>query len=113
MKDAKGQGSDLRGAHSAGVNQVGRAPQWGTNKAANVREALRVVQQSGYPAELWRKPGSKTLAIYSNTDGKIYVNASNKFWKDPVGNMVKQGSGGHLSSTSPEHILNHEIGHAI
>jgi hypothetical protein len=100
MKDAKGHGSEAHGAHSAGVDQVGHPPsppQFGKSPIANAREAARYINESGHPAEIYRKARSTVAAIYSNTDNKIHVNVSNSFWKDPVGSMVRNNASGHLS----------------
>src|SRR5665647_851557 len=117
MKDAGGHGSEAHGAHASGVDQIGRpspsSPQFGKSPIANAREAARYINESGFPAEIYREAGSTVAAIYSNTDHKIYVNVSNRFWKDPVGSMVHNNATGHLSSDSPTHILDHEMAHAM
>lgn len=111
MKDAKGHGSDPRGAHSAGIDAITRPPQFGKNAAENLREAARYVEQSGHPVEVYRNPKSNMIAAWAND--KINLNASNSFWKDPVGNMQRFGGSGQLSSSAPDHTLHHEMGHAI
>lgn len=111
MKDAKGHGSDPKGAHAAGIDAATKPPKFGTNKAENVREAARFIEQSGTPAEVYRKPGSASAAVWSQD--KIHINASHRFWKDPVASMQRQSASGHLSSDSPTHVLNHELGHAM
>lgn len=85
------------------------SPQWGKNGAANAREAARVTQAMGYEAEVYRNSKSNFIAAYSQ--GKVKINASNKYWKDPVANAKRLE--GQLSSGSPEHIIHHEIGHAM
>ena len=85
-------------------------PSFGTNKKANVQEAIASVQRAGYNAKEW-KPTSKTVSAAVFSNGAIHINSSHKFWSDPVGNMKNQA--GHLSSEHPAHILNHEIGHAL
>jgi hypothetical protein len=106
MKDAKGHGSDPRGLHSAGVNAVGL--QWSKNKQKNLETAQRLSASLGHPAEIVKSTGSG--AAYYNAGRGISLNANAKFWRDPVGNMQRATN---MSSALPEHVIHHEIGHAL
>lgn len=102
-------------ADAHGVNEkmkeTGVPNQWGTNRNANVREAEKIAKAQGYETSVYRKPGSLNAAVYS--DGKIHINASHGYWKDPVGVAAHNEKIGHLSTGNPEGIIHHEIGHAL
>ena len=50
----------------------------------NVAIAVAESTKLGHPFTPYNKPGSSAAAIRSNTDGKIYINSSHPYWKDPV-----------------------------
>lgn len=86
---------------------------WSSNSAQNVREAERVIRENGFEANVYRNAKSGFIASYSPSQRNISINASKSYWKDPVGNAKKYGDSGQLSSSHPDHILHHEMGHAI
>jgi len=86
---------------------------WGTNGAENTRQAKAYIEQQGFKAEIYRNAKSSFVASYSPSQDKISINASKSFWKDPVGSSERLGKSGFLSSGDPNHILNHEMGHAM
>jgi hypothetical protein len=102
--------ADARAVHEA-MKADTLPPKWGTNGAANVREAARLVGQQGQPVEIYRNAKSNYVAAYAN--GKVNLNASKSYWKDPVGNAKRLHEKGIMSSPSPEHVIHHEIGHAL
>lgn len=106
MKDALGHGSEAKGSHASGVNAVGL--QWSKNKAQNLANAQRLSASLGHPAEIVKSVGSG--AAYYNEGRGISLNANAKFWRDPVGSMQRATN---LSSDAPEHVIHHEIGHAL
>lgn len=101
------------GDHPRGEGGKFAQGSFGTSKKKNIAEAHRAIQAAGFPTQEWHKPGSASAAIYSNTDNKIHINSAHKFWTDPTSGMKATHAAGHLSSSDPSHVLNHEIGHAI
>lgn len=83
-------------------------------KKKNADVAAGRVAAAGHESSVYSNPKSGVVAIYSNTDGKIHINSSHKFWSDPEGNMKKMGPEGtkYFSSSDPAHVINHEMGHA-
>lgn len=55
--------------------------------------------------------GAKIVA-FGGPQG-LAINASAKFWKDPAGISAEQHRIGFWSSGSPDHVLWHELGHAL
>lgn len=96
---------------AAKMKDHGVPAQWGEKRMDNVREAERVAKAQGYETAVYRDSKSRNAAMYSQ--GKIHINASSGWWKDPVGVAAHNAKVGHLSSDDPSHVLNHEIGHAI
>jgi hypothetical protein len=104
-KDALGHGSDARGTHAAGVNAVGL--QWTKNKQKNLETAKRTIEGLGHKAVIGKSVGNG-VAYYH--DGGVFLNENAKFWRDPVGSAQRWDN---LSSNVPEHVIHHEIGHAL
>lgn len=103
MKDELGHGSN---AHSAGVNAIGL--QWSKNKQKNLEVARRLGESLGHKTEIVKSVGSG-VAYYNEGRG-ISLNENAKFWRDPVGSAQRATN---LSSNLPEHVIHHEIGHAL
>lgn len=106
MKDALGHGSDAKGLHASGVEAVGQP--WTKNKAKNLEIAKRYVESLGHKAEIYPSKGNGVA--YHNEGRGISLNSNHKFWRDPVGSASRATN---LSSHSPEHVIHHEIGHAL
>lgn len=103
MKDALGHGSN---PHNAGVNAIG--PVWTKSATKNAEIARRIAEGEGHKVNLYRNPKNSAPAYYSQ--GAIHFNMSNRFWRDPVGTMQRATN---LSAKVPEHVVHHEIGHAL
>jgi hypothetical protein len=111
MKDALGHGSNPHGTHASAVDKVGKVPMgitWGKNKTTNLEQAQRIAKALGHNTTVYSNPKNTGPAYYFQ--GGIHFNAAHKYWRDPVGTMQKASN---LSSSSPEHVIHHEIGHAI
>jgi len=111
MKDRLGHGSDPRGTHAAGVGEIGKVPvtlKWGKNKQQNLQTAQRLAESLGHKAEIVKSVGDGVA--YYNAGRGISLNANAKFWNDPVGSASRSTN---LSSQLPEHVIHHEIGHAL
>lgn len=108
MKDAGGHGSN---AHSSGVDAIGKSPlnpTWGKSPKANLALATQIAKDQGHDVTVYRNPKNASPAYYFQ--GGIHLNASNKYWRDPVGAMQRSTN---LSSSDPAHVIHHEIGHAL
>jgi hypothetical protein len=66
MKDAKGHGSDPRGAHSEGVQQVGRPSTMfrGTEKGTTPQSALRMAPTGDLGRGVYLSPNEKIAGSY-------------------------------------------------
>jgi hypothetical protein len=112
-RDDDGKFSESGGGGSGSKTEAsgggGYSPKWGTSKKGNVQEAEKLVKSLGYPTQSYSNPKANGAAYYS--DGKIHINAAHKFWSNPVAKMKEQGK--YLSSDHPNHVVVHEIGHAL
>jgi hypothetical protein len=83
-------------------------PQWGLSPKQNILEMKRAIEENfGVPVELYRDPKSRSLSVYK--DGKIHLNQSARYWKDPAKNSALNHRMGILSTPSPMGIVYHEI----
>lgn len=105
-KDALGHGSNPKGSHSVGVDALGH--QWTKNKQKNIEIAKRLIEAQGHKADVYKSKG--TGVAYFNEGRGITINENAKFWRDPVGSAARATN---LSSNNPEHVIHHEIGHAL
>lgn len=52
-------------------------------------------------------------AFFSSKTLKIYISAEQKLWADPAASMAKSYASRWFSSPDPDHIVHHELGHAL
>lgn len=82
-----------------------------THRKKNAEVARQLVEAKGHKATVYADPKSSYAAAYK--DGVIHINAGHKFWMDPVGRSKAQEASRFFSSGDAEHVINHEIGHAL
>lgn len=55
----------------------------------------------------------RTAAQYAHRYGKIFINEKHRVWDDPGAFMEESSRTGWFSSDSTDHIIAHEVGHAL
>jgi hypothetical protein len=85
---------------------------YGTDAAANVREARRRIEASGAQSALKSNKRSRSVAsVNEKTPNKVDVNASHSAWKNPRADMIQSRRKNEFSTSSPNHYVAHELGH--
>jgi len=82
--------------------------------AYGAKHGIEVVA-SGH-ASMVAKHGAKAdgiAAAYRIKEGKIYINEQHEYWDDAKLYMHKASRSGYLSSDHPDHVIVHEVGHAL
>ena len=54
-----------------------------------------------------------TIAYYDEHDDELVMNAAHRAWLDMAGYIQADERRGHFSTKSTDHIIRHEIGHAL
>ena len=89
-----------------------------------IRRAVRIAEIAGIEAvadglveirEVYGTRGEDIIAMFAPETGKIYVNEEHEHWRDPIAYVRKRY---HLrprwySTRSRDHVIRHEIGHAM
>jgi uncharacterized protein with gpF-like domain len=96
-----------------GVPKEGELPNvnWTTNKSDNIKTMASIIEEEGYEVVVqpFGRGRSNTVAMASQ--GKVYLNKSGKFFRDPVNNMKDNYDTKWLSSDNPAGVAYHEIAH--
>jgi hypothetical protein len=91
---------------------------YGTDKKANIQNAIKQAQKSmpDLPIELVRRSRSGTMASVSmnlqSGQRRLKINTAHPFWKNPAKEQLDSRRQGLFASANPKSIIGHEIGHA-
>lgn len=88
-----------------------KLPAFGKDRPKNIAMAKQFLEKFGVDVVEYRKADSSAAAMASG--GKIHINKSHFFWKDPEAVASHNFKTGHLSSDKGSATLFHELGHLI
>ncbi len=84
-----------------------------------VKNGLAVAPRDQWDQLLWAKFNgnifeiNETIAYYDEDDDELVINASHFAWTDMLNYISSPERRGHFSTRSVDHIVRHEIGHAL
>ncbi len=84
-----------------------------------VRNGLAVAPRDEWGRLLWAKFDgnilqiNKSIAYHEELDDELVINESHPAWMDMRGYVMDDRRRGHFSTKSVDHIIRHEIGHAL
>lgn len=90
-------------------NQFGK---YGTDAKSNVLEARKQIQARGVASKLESNRRSSSVAFVRDAvPNTVFINASHSTWSDPGRSARRGRASNQFSTSSPGHVVAHELGH--